>query len=82
MTLHGQDSTQHDTTWTDDHHTTTQTYYDANESWNDADDESSGNSYASEPIDLEDVANMTTNNAGETLYLGYRTAKRLSLIHI
>jgi hypothetical protein len=37
---------------------------------------SSGNSNDDEPVDFADVQNMTLPEAGEHIYLGYRTAKR------
>ena len=68
----------HDAAWTSDGtgYAATQTYYDNDDTWYEADDESSGHSHASEPIDLSDVAHLPDNIAGETLYLGYRFHKR------
>jgi hypothetical protein len=40
------------------------------------DEESSGCSDASEPIDVSGVAHLSVNDAGEALYLEYRKAKR------
>jgi hypothetical protein len=64
--------------WNDHSYTATQTYHeqDTEQEWYDADDESSGHSFASEPIDLEDVAHLPENIAGEQLYLSYRHHKR------
>jgi hypothetical protein len=64
--------------WTDaapsDHnYNMSQTYLETPEElW----DESSGCSDPEEPVDLDDVADLDLNTAGETLYLGYRHHKR------
>ena len=43
---------------------------------NDDEDDSSGWSNNSEPVDLTEVANLDAKAAGELLYLGYRTHKK------
>ena len=57
----------------DNTYNTSQTYLETPEEfW----DESSGCSDPEEPVDLDDVADLDINAAGETLYLGYRHHKR------
>jgi hypothetical protein len=64
--------------WTDENYTTSHTFYeqDSGTEWGEADDESSGHSFASEPIDLSDVVHLPVHIAGEQLYLMYRQHKR------
>lgn len=47
-----------------------------NEEWPDDASASSGESHASEPIDLSELTSIPPEQQGEYLYLGYRTAKR------
>ena len=71
------ETAEQDVTWTEEGISSFPVYHegDTTEVWED-NDASSGHSHASEPIELDDIAHLPIQIAGETLYLAYRHHKR------